>query len=179
MADARPAPGSAAPGLVANPEYERWSNCAPGAWALWQGFQLDSGQRTPLAIRTTLVSRDEHRVVIERQFEVDPGARVVVPLQGRFVLPARIPPAEHPVTAELRTRTELPPRDIQVGAQQLTCAGYRIRAPGEFPQWGADVDLIGYTNDAVPGRFVALELNATLAGSPVTFSGTVTAFGAE
>lgn len=173
MRDAQPVAAPAVAGLVANPDYARWAGFAPGSWVRLRGHQLVHGVRTPLAVKNTLVARDEHRLVVEREFEAEADTPVLTALSGRIVIAAQIHPGEHPATAPAHARTELPAEEITVGGQVLPCSGYRLQAAGDFLQWGTGVDMTVYTHDTIPGRVARVELKTSLNGEPAEFAGSV------
>ncbi|MEW6250859.1 MAG: hypothetical protein AB1716_09445 [Planctomycetota bacterium] len=171
MRGARSVASATAAELVVNPDYERWAGFAPGAWVRLRGYQVVQGRRTPLTLKVTLMERDEHRLVVEREFETEAGTPVSMPLSGRFVIAAKIAPHEHPTTAAPGARTELPAQAITAAGQTWQCSGYRVRATGHFPQWGTGVDATVYTHTAIPGQLVRVSLKTSLSGEPAEFAG--------
>jgi hypothetical protein len=164
---------------VANPEYARWAGAQPGSSVLWRGYQIVRGSRTLLSVRVTLVARNEHRLFVEREFGTEGGIPVQTPLSGRFAIAAQIDPSEDPATAPQHERTELPPMELTIGGQTLLCGGYRLRAPGDFPQLGADVDATMFGHESIPGWLARLELKTNVHGEPFEFVADVVEYHAE
>ena len=114
--------------------------------------------------------------VLEREFRSEDGTSAASPFGRHIIVPALIDPHEHPSTAPQHTRIELPPQSVLVEEQTLTCSGYRLQATGNFHEWGTGVDVTVYTNDAIPGKVIRVELKTNLNGQPAEFSGGVVEF---
>ena len=156
-------------GLVSNPDYERWAGAAPGSWLVLRGTQALGDVRTPLTIRTVLIARDRHRLVLVREFgDLLAGTP---PQLRRAVVPAHIDPREHPAMAAEHTRTELPPVTLEIAGRRLECAGSRLRATGDFPGWGVDPEATIYTNPQIPSGVAKIDLKMSLSGETVEFDG--------
>ncbi len=171
VAGSRPLAAAPTQGLVPNPDYQRWAAFAPGSWTEWRGYQVIDGVRTPLAIRATLVERNAHRIVVEREFRAEDPSSATAPLSRRFVVAAHIPPGEHPATAPQRREHALPAETVTVGGQPLPCEGHRLQAAGDYPEWGADIDATLYSNPAIPGGSARMDVSLTLGGKPARFVG--------
>lgn len=169
---ARAEPSTAgAAGLVANPDYRRWSQVAPGSSITFEGYQLVGGEKQPMLVTARLVSKHENRLIVERSYihrGTDEPARV-----QQFIAVASIHPDDHPMTHRGATIRELPREKVVIGSKVFDCRVQSIDAPGSFAEWGRDVNATVYRSDEIPGGIAKLSLRAMKDGQPYEFVGQV------
>ncbi len=173
MESRTPGVAASATGTVANPEYVRWARFGVGSAVVFEGYQVLDGVRQPLRLTVTLMARYASSLLIERRFAAVGGQE---PRVRQFFVPARVKPAEHPLTAPQSTVRDGPHEPVQVDSQTLDCQVQTIHAPGDFPEWGRDLSARVWLHDALPGSLVGYELTATVEGAAVESAGRVTEY---
>lgn len=154
---------------IANPDYQRWSKFPVGAWADYEGYQIINGQRQPFRMKAALVSKTSGNLLIHREF-TGPAADLA-PLSSEFFVVAQIDPRDHPLTHPAAIVREQSPRTATIGGRSLTCQVRTVRAQGEFPVWGRDVEATLWTCPDVTGGIVQFELSSRIAGQEAKFFG--------
>ncbi len=162
---------------VPNPDYERWSRFPVGSWVTLKGTQTIAGAPEAVRVQATLISRQPEMLMVQREYSLqsDP-ARRPIRIQGFFV-PARIDPAEHPLSDPAARIDELPPESISVAGASLICRVQRVQTDREYPEYGRGVTATVCQNDAVPGGLVRVRLESSRSGQPFAFHGEVEAYG--
>lgn len=165
----RPARPPAAPaGMVANPDYQRWEAFGVGSYVIAEGTQVVTGVRRPLRIRAELAARTPEHLLVTRSYDSVPGEEPPIPRQ--FFVPAWIRPEQHPSTHP-RSRVahgEKAPADV--AGRKLDCELVTIDAPGEFPDWGAQLKARLRACPTLPGGLAQLELRGVANGQPFEVS---------
>lgn len=162
---------------VRNPDYDRWADFAPGAWASFEGVQVEKGVKQPIRITAKLVSKHEDKLVIERTYESLDGDHEAPLRVQTFVAMSEIDPQDQPLTHPDSKITRLRSERITIGEETMVCQGKTVDARGEFPQWGRDIRGELYTNNSVPGGLVKLTIQFKQDGRPYKFDGQLVDFG--
>lgn len=156
--------------MVANPDYERWSRFPAGSWVLMDGYQVIEGERTPVRLKATLLSKRGDQFQIQREWFAPDGSDE--PIESRrFIVMATIDAAEHPTTHPEAEKRALPTRVFTVQSMKLQCDGRSITARGSFADWGTDVSGAVFTHRAIPGGIAWVDVRTTIRGSAVRFVG--------
>lgn len=162
---------------VRNPDYDRWSDFAAGAWAAFEGHQIIQGKQSPVRIVVRLVSRHADTVTVERTYRVLDAAPGEPLLVQTFVSAINILPQEHPLTSPGAKVMSLPGSRVEVAGQSIDCEVQSIEAHGQFPEWGRDVVATVYINRSVPGGIVKISLKSHRQNEPFEFSGQLVEYG--
>lgn len=163
----------AASGMVANPLYERWAGFAPGSWVLLEGQQVTNGVAHPIRIRTTLISKTPYQIVLYReQFDSSGQLESSVFPQTVFAS-SEIEPADGPMTHPACQSTKLPDAKLNVGQQVFDCKVLSISVPADFRDWGSQPKATVYSNAAIPGEIVQVDLHTRLGDRTVEIAAKV------
>ncbi len=166
-----PAELASTKGKVRNPDYERWARFGVGSYVIVQGHQEYKGVRTDVRLKTTLVSKSDDRLELEREFYLlDEHATLPAQVHS-LIAEAWIDPIHHPSTDPGTRFTELPAKSFAVKGRTVSCPGRSIRAGGNYPDWGSDLTATTYQCPDLPGGIIELHLASHLQGQPFKFSG--------
>ena len=170
VAAARTRPG---PGQVENPDYRRWARFAPGSWVMFEGYQVIEGIRQPLRVKASLVSKNEHALVVERRFIQAGGTGETMPLPRRLFVTAVIDPKTHPMThpdAKIQSR---PNARVKIGSREFHCEVKTVSVAGYFAAWGSNVRGVAHLNPDIPGGMARLALATRMDGKQMEVAGNV------
>lgn len=166
-------------GKVRNPDYERWARYAPGAFATFEGYQLLGGQKQPIRMTARLVSKHEHRLLVERTYMPPDGGQTEPSRVQQFMVEAMIAPTEHPLTSPTAKISEMPAETITIAGKALRCQVRSVQAAGEFPEYGRGVAANLWQNESLPGGMARVWLNSSKGDQPFEFRGDVVAYAAR
>ncbi len=166
-------------GKVRNPDYERWARFGIGSYVIVRGHQEYKGVRTDVRLKTTLVSKSDDRLELEREFYlIDQHATLPVQVHS-LIAEAWIDPIHHPSTDPGTRHKDLPAKAIVVNGRTLTCPGRSIDADGNYPEWGSDLTATMYQCPDLPGGLAEIELESHLQREPFKFTGRIEDFRIE
>ncbi len=174
--DSAPAALASIEGKVRNPDYERWAAFGEGSYLILEGTQEHQGVRTPVRLKTLLTSKSRDRLMVERQqFLGDDGTALPAQVHS-LIAEAWIDPPDHPATDPRTQTTALPAKRITIKGRSFDCPGWKIAAPGTYPDWGSDLHATPYRCPELPGGLAELTLESHMQGQRFKFDGTAVDF---
>jgi hypothetical protein len=152
--------GCAGPTRVPNPDYQGWASFRPGASITFEGYQSVDGHRQKLRITERLLSKNKDGVVLERAYELLEDVPPQAPVVATAVEPARIHPADHPMTHP-RARIEHAPDEVLgVAGQILPCRVMRVEVAADADGWWDRLEAAVYLNQSIPGGLARVMLRS-------------------
>jgi len=157
---------------VENPDYRRWAAFSPGAWVLFEGHQMVDGERQPIRVKVSLMSRNPNSLVVEREFVGIEGAADAPTLPRRMFVAATIDPGAHPMTHPATKTESRPSTRVTVGNRNLDCEVKEFSSSGDSPDWGRNARGTVWQNSSLPGGIARIEMTTQMNGRKLEFSGT-------
>jgi pimeloyl-ACP methyl ester carboxylesterase len=164
---------ASADGKVKNPDYERWARFSPGSSITLEGYQAVKGVKQPLRMTARLVSKHQDRLVVERTYSPTSGDSTEETRVQQFLVEARIPAADHPLTSPTAKISEQPAESLVINGKSLPCRSRTVQADGDFPEYGRGVWASVCQSDALPGGMARVWLKSSKNGEPFEFRGQV------
>jgi hypothetical protein len=158
-------------GKVQNPDYQRWARFGIGSTITWQGHQTIGGDREPMKVTATLVSKHPDRVVVERSYWPMGQRKHLAPRVQSFIETAWIDPTDHPRTHPACTLTNLPGKTVKIAGKTIHCDVQQADVDAEFDDWGRDLEATLYRSDTIPGGLVKLAVKSHMGEQPFEFYG--------
>lgn len=158
-------------GLVDNPDYARWARFAPGSTVTVRATQAVDGRKTPVTLKSTLISKTADRIVVDRVFSTDFGGDAGTPGPRRLFIPARIQPEEHPITNPNSKIAPVEKHEFHVRGKAIMAEGRKVESMGRSSAWGDDAKGTVYTCPDVPGGMLQIDIQTKYMGSALEFSG--------
>lgn len=152
--------GCAGPRRVPNPDYQGWASFHPGASITFEGYQSVDGHQQKLRITEKLLSNDKDGVVLERAYEFLEDVPRQPPVVETAVEPARIHPADHPMTHPRAKIEHAPDEVLGVAGQTLPCRVVRVEVAADADGWWDRLEAAVHLTENVPGGLARVMLRS-------------------
>lgn len=166
-------------GKVRNPDYERWARFNAGASATFEGSQTVNGDKQPIRMTATLISKHEDRLVVERRYSPLDGNPNEPSRVQQYLVEAEIDPADHPMASPNAKMVNDPDETLTINGRRMVCHKKSIQAEGDFPEYGRGVRATVWQNESLPGGMARVWLKSSKGNQPFEFRGDVVAFRAR
>ncbi|MBI5762833.1 MAG: hypothetical protein HZA51_04825 [Planctomycetes bacterium] len=166
-------------GKVRNPDYDRWARFNTGASTTFEGSQTINGEKQPIRMIATLISKHEDRLVIERRYTPLEGDPKDASRVQQFLIESEVNPADHPMTSPSAKTANDPDETLSIYGRRMVCHKKTIQAEGDFPEYGRGVRATVWQNESLPGGMARVWLKSSKGNQPWEFRGDVVAFNAR